>query len=339
MEINDIILAFSNLKAHLTADNENFNQFVNSAINANGWFTKSNIIKTAKDISNGVLELDSLKQWVMENNINNSVKNKTIGIVSNDKTAFSVLNDIVIILLSGNKVKLKENKVDDVFYKYVLNALTQIDNRFSDLIEFSPILKNVDAFILNGFEDSEIIKKYFSKKPYLFRHKTTSLSILSGTETNKELQLIAYDVCSNFGLSCNNVSKLFVPNNWDPKPFLKAIEEGYDDIKHHHKYKNNYDYQLSLLLVNGVPHFATENLLLRESKDLFSSITCLYYQQYNSLNELNQYCAVNSKHIQNIYSNLNLDTIITQPFGSSNLQSLNNFPSNLSTTDFLKTLV
>jgi len=338
MQLNEMIKAFSNLKQNFSKESELYNQFIRKAINANGWYTEKSLSQSIEKLTKDVLNEDVLYNWSKENQIKiGSRKDLTIGLVTDDKTPFEAFKDVLTILLFGYKVKLKQNDADDVFYKFIYNTLKIKHSYFEDSVEFSPILKNVDAYILNGLVNSDIVKKYFNNKPCLNRHKTASLAILSGSETQKELDELTIDICLNFGLGRNNVAKLLVPTNWDPKPLLKSIEEKHDDIKHHHKYKNNYDYQLSLLLVNGVPHFATENILLKESKTLFSPTSTLFYQHYNSLNEVEAYLEQNESLIQNIYSNSN-QIKNTIPFGSSTTESLNTYPANINTVDFLKSI-
>jgi len=47
-----------------------------------------------------------------------------------------------------------------------------------------------------------------------------------------------------------------------------------------HKYANNYDYNKSIFLVNGVPHLDNGLLLLAQDERLVSPISVLYYRIY-----------------------------------------------------------
>jgi len=338
MNLNDAITAFISLNQYFNTNNSNFIKLLPKAKNANAWFTHESLIAASNSICENILNESALKEWANSNNVVFSNKLKTIGVVTNDKTPFASLKDILSILLSGHNVKIKSNESDDVYYKYLFNALNEISPAFQSRIEVHPILKDVDAYILNGLNESETLLKYFKQKPCLIRHRTSSVGILTGLEIQRELDLLATAICTNFGRDSYNISKLIVPNLWDPKPLLKCIEENYDDIKHHHKYKNNYDYQLSLLLVNGVEHFATENILLRESRELFSPVSCLFYEQYVSQKEILDIIEKHSSSIQNIYAKPTSEIADSKPFDSNYNYGLNSYPSNLNTLDFLSTL-
>ena len=66
----------------------------------------------------------------------------------------------------------------------------------------------------------------------------------------RELEELADDVHLYFGMGCRNVTKIFVPKDYDFIPLLTVFKK-YDHFKDHHKYKNNYDYNLALHILNG----------------------------------------------------------------------------------------
>ena len=50
----------------------------------------------------------------------------------------------------------------------------------------------------------------------------------------------------------------------------------------HHKYKNNYDYRLSLAILNKQYYMTNECLLLMENESPFSAIAVLHYAFYKN---------------------------------------------------------
>ncbi|MBL0101541.1 MAG: hypothetical protein IPP49_17125 [Saprospiraceae bacterium] len=81
--------------------------------------------------------------------------------------------------------------------------------------------------------------------PHIIRQNKNSIAVLTGDETNYELQNLGEDVFSFFGLGCRNVSKVLLPRGYDISKLFVAFEV-YADIIHHNKYKNNYDYNVAL---------------------------------------------------------------------------------------------
>jgi hypothetical protein len=60
----------------------------------------------------------------------------------------------------------------------------------------------------------------------------------------------------------------------------------------HHKYRNNYDYQLAIYLMNNIYYMTNDCVVLVENQQVFSPIGTLHYSFYNNasdvLNELKE---------------------------------------------------
>ena len=78
------------------------------------------------------------------------------------------------------------------------------------------MLKGCDAYIATGSNNSSrYFEYYFGKYPNIIRRNRTSVAILSGNETDEELEKLADDVYQYFGLGCRNVTKIYVPEDYD----------------------------------------------------------------------------------------------------------------------------
>ncbi|MEN9963005.1 MAG: hypothetical protein RL582_100, partial [Bacteroidota bacterium] len=62
----------------------------------------------------------------------------------------------------------------------------------------------------------------------------------------------------------------------------------YGHFIEHHRYKNNYDYQLSLLLLNNKPYMSSEGTLLTEESAIFSPLGMLFYEYYDNREQLTE---------------------------------------------------
>ena len=100
-------------------------------------------------------------------------------------------------------------------------------------------MNNVDA-VLAYKSDSKfnLMEKYLSKYPKLIRPNTNSIAIINGHENNEELSLLGKDIFNFFGLSNRNVSKLFVPENYNFTPLFEALNLYEDLINHPQKTLN-----------------------------------------------------------------------------------------------------
>ena len=76
-----------------------------------------------------------------------------------------------------------------------------------------------------------------------------------------------------------------MPAGYDFVPLLKAFKK-YNYLADHHKYKNNYDYNLALHLLNKKYYMSNESILLIEDPAIFSPISQLNYEFYTDNDEL-----------------------------------------------------
>jgi hypothetical protein len=141
--------------------------------------------------------------------------------------------------------------------------------------------------------------------------------------------MLADDVHLYFGLGCRNVTKIYVPAKYDFVPLLNAFKK-YSYFSDHTKYRNNYDYNLALLIMNNVYYMTNESILLVESEQLFSPISQLNYGFYTAIDQIRP-ALKNDKNIQ---------CIVGQeiPFGKAQQPSLAEYADGRDTMQFLLSL-
>jgi len=100
----------------------------------------------------------------------------------------------------------------------------------------------------------------------------------------------------------------------------------YDYVANHHKYVNNYDYNKSILLINGVPHLDNGFTLITENQALVSPISVVYYEV--GLPD------INSEKIQCIVGSGNNYV----PFGKTQEPGLTDYADRVDTLKFLTEL-
>ena len=72
-----------------------------------------------------------------------------------------------------------------------------------------------------------------------------------------------------------------------PDMILPATFVGsFGTVRDHHKYRNNLDYNLTLLLLNNSRHLAADYLILAENEALHAPLATVYYQHYQDEEEL-----------------------------------------------------
>jgi hypothetical protein len=198
-------------------------------------------------------------------------------------------------------------------------------------IIFSEMLKNCDAYIATGSNNSaRYFEQYFGKYPNIIRKNRTSIAIIDGTETEQELQKLANDVYQYFGLGCRNVTKIYVPEEYNFELLLNTFRI-HHELKNHGKYANNLDYNLALYILNNKFYMSNESLLMVENEGLFSPISVLHYEFYKNIDELNS-TLKNNQEIQTIVGHQYL------PFGSTQTPIFIEYADGIDTLKFLTSL-
>src|SRR5690606_20806971 len=177
---------------------------------------------------------------------------------------------------------------------------------------------------------------YFGKYPHIIRKNRNSVAVLSGGETHEELNKLGHDIFDYFGLGCRSVSKLFLPRAYGIPTLLDSLEV-FASVGNHTKYRNNYDFNKSIYLINKDPHYDNGFLLLREHTALASPLSVLHYEFYDDRNQLAESIKSLSDQIQLVTSNipLELGEIPQFALGNSQCPALDDYADNIDTLAFL----
>ena len=244
----------------------------------NPWFTFEFIDAAMTSIMEKFLQKDLLTGWAAHYCIDDPIIPKNVGIVMAGNIPLVGFHDFLATFISGHRQTVKMSAKDDVLLKFIFEKLAGIDPGFQKMVMESALLKGSDAYIATGSNNSaRYFEQYFSKYPHIIRRNKTSVAILTGNETASELECLADDIHLYFGLGCRNVTKLFVPEKYDFVPLIRSFDK-YAYFMDHQKYKNNYDYQLSISLLNRKYYMTNGNTLLIEDPGNFSPISVVHYE-------------------------------------------------------------
>lgn len=310
---------------------------IEKASQQNPWFTKKNISLSLNNIATNYLDKGKLDGFIKHYALNNLLPPKIIGLVMAGNVPLVGFHDLLCVLLSGNKAMIKLSSKDTILLPFLTNQLIKIDSSIKNKITYVEILKDFDAVIATGSNNSaRYFESYFGKYPNIIRKNRTSVAVLTGEETNEELKLLANDVFSYWGLGCRNVSKFFIPKNYHFDLLLKNFEH-WKSITDFGKYKNNFDYNLTLLLMNKVEHIKNDFVLLIENAELHSPISVIHYEYYDDINAIKKLLEDQKEAIQCIIGKeKDIKEII--PFGQSQHPGLFDYADNADTMQFLLTL-
>jgi len=335
MHLENRIQAFHQLGILLkTLPSEKLEHWCDLARSQNPWFTTPSVQLAVTGISS-FLDEQTLREWTSKYVLENG-GSKKIAIIMAGNIPLVGFHDFLCVLISGHQVVMKLSSKDSQLIKQIIDALVSIEPAFSEKIMIEEnLLKSFDAVIATGSDNSaRYFHQYFGKYPNIIRKNRTSCAVLTGKETNQELTLLGRDVFTHFGLGCRNVSKLYVPKNYNLKNLLENWK-GFEDITHHHKYCNNYDYQKAILLVNLQDHLDTGYVLLHESDKLVSPIAVIYCEYYTSEDDVINKIIANRDKLQCIVGN---EEFCTVAFGEAQLPKVWEYADDVDTLKFLTAL-
>jgi hypothetical protein len=255
------------------------------AKNENNWFTEISM-QSALDGLSRLLEKGYLYQWLSSYDLPIHGATKRVGILMAGNIPGVGFHDLMCVLISGNIAVVKLSSSDSVLVKWLISQLVQVEPRLDRFIQVEEMLKGMDAYIATGSDNSaRYFNYYFGKYPSVIRSNRTSVAVLTGEESDDQLEQLGMDIFLYFGLGCRNVSKIFVKDVAFLQRFLDAMEK-YNWVVFNHKYVNNYDYNKSIYLINKESHLDNGFLLLKESPELVSPIAVLYYEIYEDQEQL-----------------------------------------------------
>ncbi|MBV9963160.1 MAG: acyl-CoA reductase [Parafilimonas sp.] len=332
MNINERIDLMVKLGEYFVANNEELQVVKRSAAYQNAWFSIEFIDLALKNIAEKFLQKDLLQQWAEQYALSEPSQQKKIGIIMAGNIPLVGFHDFLCVFTSGHKAIIKPSSKDEVLIKHIITTLTEWNNEVANYALIAENLKDCDAYIATGSNNSSrYFEYYFSKYPNIIRRNRTSVAVLKGNETAEELSLLADDIQLYYGMGCRNVTKLFVPEGYDFIALLDALRK-YNHFADFHKYKNNYDYQLALLIMNHKFYMTNDSIIITENDSVFAPVSQVNFNYYNDSKTL----------VEGLKNNQLIQCIVANgytEFGLSQYPSLADYADGIDTMQFLKTLV
>lgn len=299
----------------------------------NMWFTPKTITDSLTSITENMLSEEKIKNWLSNYTIHEV--NKTIGLVTAGNIPLVGFQDVLCAFILNAPLQVKLSAKDEVLMKWTILFLKEKDANWK--CEIVDRLANFDAVIATGSDQSNrYFEYYFKQHPHLLRRNRNSLAILNGKESKKELEGLSHDIFQFYGLGCRNVSKLLLPKNYDVKDLFPYFDN-YLDYVNHHLYKDNYDYNRTLLLMNKEAHLANDFVIVKEDESLHSRLATIHYSFYEDETAVQDYLIANHKNIQVVLSKESTywESI---PFGQSQQVGLLDYADGVDTIQFLLSL-
>ena len=300
---------------------------INKACIYNGWFTSKNVRKALAAIVD-MLSEDQLKAWSSAYKLEGD---KRVAIIMAGNIPLVGFHDLLSVLISGHTALVKMSSDDNQLLPVVVKELKTIEPNFADKIHFiKDKMENFDAVIATGSDNSaRYFDHYFGNYPNIIRKSRSSVAILDGKESEKELKGLANDVFQFFGLGCRSISKVFLPKDYDLNLLFNAFY-AHKEVIDNKKYGNNYDYNKAVYMMGK--HDITENgfLIMKQEIALKSPVSVLHYEFYDDLDLVHRIVADYQERIQCVTGRGFI------PFGKAHCPKLDDYADGVDTMAFLQ---
>ena len=342
VELGNFLRQFSeegNVKAASVLQNDlffdDFANLIELSQSHNGWFTPEQVKFSVQSWAKA-LTVDNLNQWLSNYDFS-KIEPKKVGLILAGNIPLVGFHDFISVLISGHDVLVKTSSNDQHLLKFLAKYLIAIQPELNSKITFvEGKLEGFDAVIATGSNNTaRYFEYYFKDKPSIIRKNRNSVAVLDGTETFEDLVGLGEDIFRYFGLGCRNVSKLFVPKDYNFDNFFKAMYE-YREVIQYEKYTNNYDYNKAVFLMSNFQLLDNEFLTLKEDSRYSSPISSVFYQFYENLDKIKSRLNQDTEQIQCVVSNNLIENSVS--FGQTQQPKLWDYADNVDTLAFLNSL-
>ncbi|TXD81628.1 acyl-CoA reductase [Subsaximicrobium wynnwilliamsii] len=314
---------------------EGFQHQIKLAQEHNGWFTKENVFFALEGWSKQLTE-SNLNTWVEKYQFNISSP-KTIAIVMAGNIPLVGFHDFLSVLISGQNVLVKQSSNDKHLLPFLAKYLEHVEPAFRGKISFTEgRLEQFDAVIATGSDNTaRYFEYYFKDKPSIIRKNRNSIAVLRGNESDGELKALSEDVFRYYGLGCRNVSKIFVPKDYEFDAFFNGMYH-WHPIINQSKYANNYDYNKAVYLMSEFQMLENGFLMIKEDANFSSPIATVFYEYYDSEADLKTMLDDRKDQIQCVVAHGFRDDEIQ--FGQTQLPNLGDYADDVDTISFALTI-
>lgn len=265
---------------------------IGEACALNAWFSPDEIRRAVHALAGEMLQREKLAAWIARYPALPSAAPRRVLVVMAGNIPLVGFFDLLCTLISGHTCLVKPSAKDTVLMEYVIGLLHEIDPDVP--VETYDGAAPVDAVIATGSNNAV---RYFQSRyagiPALLRGSRQSVAVLAGNETPEQIAGLSDDIWAYSGLGCRNVSLIFMPEGYEPKLKVTAVNN---------KYRNNYIQQLALMTLQRREFVDLRGALLVEQREFPNALSCIACARYRSIEEVTEWLKARDSELQCVVS-------------------------------------
>lgn len=261
-----------------------FSELVSQQHALNNWHSGEDIIAMLDHLGR-LLSLENLNQWMSRYPGLSGINTPGLPVLvkPNINYAFAGIQEWLCCMITQSPFVLTATENQFHILKFLAELLVNENEGFIKLLDIHP--KNslkYQQYIIHAEKMNDSMLQYFSTKKALIIEPKNSVAIITGIETDEDLQDLGKDIFTHPGQSPRTLRKLYIPENYDIRRIIMALEP-FSGVYRNNKYANNYDYHQSVYLMNKIPFLDNGFLIFKEDASDAAPAGCLFYEYYTSL--------------------------------------------------------
>ncbi len=300
----------------------------------NPWFTSDSVYLAISNWGQS-LTSNSILSWASGYDLpGDFVIPKTVMVIMAGNIPMVGFHDFLCTILSGHRFVGKLSSRDRILFPMVIEWILEFDQDWKTFLQFATsIPPDPEIIIATGSNNtSRLISQRFAGRSMIVRHNRNSIGLLSGEESESELENLADDILLYYGLGCRNVSMILLPVGFELSTLTRIIER--TDMILPSPFENNLKYQRAKAGMHDIPFTDAGKILFINKNELNSPLGIIHFSYYKNPFEAELFRTENSNQIQLTVGNPAVWKNVI-PFGNSQKPGLSDYADGVDTLEFL----
>ncbi|MDP3436945.1 MAG: acyl-CoA reductase [Bacteroidales bacterium] len=243
-------------------------------------------------------------------------------------------HDLLTVLASGRRAMVKVSSKDSSLLPAISEALFSINHYWIDRITFTDNLPEVVEMLIatGGEKTSQYFKNHYSKVPGIIRGSKSSIAVITGSESEEDLERLGKDIFLYFGMGCRSVSSLLLPEDYDLGKLTSALSPSENYVKCD-LYRAAYLYQKAISVVSEEWFEDGGFFIFKRDTTTPPPLGVVGIYLYSDKKNIENYIIKHSKSIQCVV-NYNYNNNFIEP-GKSQYPELDDYADGINSLEFI----
>ncbi len=270
-------------------------------------FTPHSINSAAKAIALEMLSKPKIDAWILD--VPFKLKYNSCLVVMAGNIPMVGFFDMMCCLILGVECYIKPSSKDRVLMEWCVSQLKNLGAEGLNI--WDGVVKPQSVIATGSNNASRYFSQQFEGIDKVLRGNRTSVAVITGEETDDDIDGLWHDIFDYYGLGCRSVSHLFIPENYDINSLIdKLSTKRVEDIH----YNNAYLQAKALHILNNEQFIDGMFFLARSDSSLTPPMAEITYSLFDK--------SIIEDNIESIQVVIGLDYT---PFGYSQRPTLNDW--------------